>query len=130
MKPPSEKCNDFQISPNPRADQDGYRRFTKYVNVLDCWSVFAEDGISDEKVFSNSIQSFTFKGSIVKPLLLKVLYAAIMSAQILDNNEDGQVDDPLLLAAALENDGQIAMFEREGSPAENEYNRQIFRILF
>ena len=53
-----------------------------------------------------------------------------MSAQILDNNEDGQVDDPLLLAAALENDGQIAMFEREGSPAENEYNRRIFRILF
>ena len=53
-----------------------------------------------------------------------------MSAQILDNNEDGQVDDLLLLTAALENDGQIAMFEREGSLAENEYNRQIFRILF
>ena len=52
-----------------------------------------------------------------------------MSAQILDNNEDGQVDDLLLLAAALENDGQIAMFEREGSLAENEYNRQIFRIF-
>ena len=67
---------------------------------------------------------------LFKALLLKVLYAAIMSAQILDNNEDGKVDDPLLLAAALENDGQIAMFEREGSPAENEYNRQIFRILF
>ena len=53
-----------------------------------------------------------------------------MSAQILDNNEDGQVDDPLLSAAALENDGQIAMFEREGSPAESEYDREIFRILF
>ena len=34
VKPPSEKCNDFQILPNPRADQDGYRHFTKYVNVL------------------------------------------------------------------------------------------------
>ena len=59
MKPPSEKCNDFQILPNPRADQDGYRRFTKYVNVLDCWSVFAEDGISDEKVFSKSASVYS-----------------------------------------------------------------------
>ena len=63
-------------------------------------------------------------------MLFEVLYAAIMSAQILDNNEDGQVDDPLLSAAALENDGQIAMFEREGSPAEKKYNRRIFRSLF
>ena len=131
MKPPSEKCNDFQILPNPRADQDGYRHFTKYISVLDCWSVFAEDGISDEKVFSNSNLNLSFFmiNKMIK-IVFKVLYAAIMSAQLLDNNEDGQVDDPLLLAAALENDGQIAMFEREGSPAENEYNRQIFRIRF
>ena len=47
-----------------------------------------------------------------------------MSAQILDNDEDGQVDDPLIFAAALENDGQIAMFEREWSPSENAYNRK------
>ena len=134
VKPPSEKCNDFQILPNPRADQDGYRHFTKYVNVLDCWSVLAEDGISDEKVFSNSIQSLTLTlvcyDIMMIKMLFEVLYAAIMSAQILDNNEDGQVDDPLLSAAALENDGQIAMFEREGSPAEKKYNRRIFRSLF
>ena len=41
---------------NPRAHENGYREFTKYVNVLDCcnsptcWSIYAEEGVSDEKV--------------------------------------------------------------------------------
>ena len=53
-------CNDFEILPNPRADQNGYRSFTKYVNVLDCWSIYAEEGVSDEKVINyiNNYQSF------------------------------------------------------------------------
>ena len=43
-------CNDFEILPNPRAHENGYREFTKYVNVLDCWSIYAEEGVGDEKV--------------------------------------------------------------------------------
>ena len=43
-------CNDFEILPNPHAHKNGYREFTKYVNVLDCWRIYAEEGVSDEKV--------------------------------------------------------------------------------
>ena len=55
------------------------------MNVLDCWSVFGEAGISDEKM----------------------IYVAAMAAQLLDNNEDGSVDDPDLEMAMLQHDGQI-----------------------
>ena len=46
--------------------------FSTYVNVLDCFEIYGESQVSDEKV----------------------LHAAAIAAELLDNNEDGIVDDP------------------------------------
>ena len=67
----NEVC--FDIEPNTNTNP-GFDYFTKYVNVLDCFEVYAEENISDDKV----------------------LHAAAVAAELLDNNEDGIVDDQLL----------------------------------
>ena len=63
----------FTIVPNPNSDI-AFSGFTKYVDVLGCFSIYAESNISD----------------------IKVLHAAAVAAELLDNNEDGIVDDPLI----------------------------------
>ena len=63
----------FTIDPNPNSDI-AFSGFTKYVDVLGCFSIYAESTISDAKV----------------------LHAAAVAAELLDNNEDGIVDDPLI----------------------------------
>ena len=68
----NEVC--FDIEPNPNQSQPGFAYFTKYVNVLDCFDIYAPSNISDEKV----------------------LHAAAIAAELLDNDEDGEVDDLLL----------------------------------
>ncbi len=73
--------------------------FTKYVNVLDCFDVYAESSISDQKV----------------------LHAAAVAAELLDNNEDGIVDDPLLKAELSSNQALIPIFSQEQSAAENSF---------
>ncbi len=73
--------------------------FSKYVNVLDCFDVYAESSITDEKV----------------------LHAAAVAAELLDNNEDGIVDDPLLEAELTLNDALIPIFTTDGSVAENNF---------
>ena len=40
----------LSIEDNPNTSVSGLGLFTKYVNVLDCFSVYAESSISDEKV--------------------------------------------------------------------------------
>mgnify|MGYP001351993243 CR=1 FL=1 len=49
----------------------GISLFSKYINVFDCIHIYAESSISDEKV----------------------LYAASIAAELLDNDEDGVIDD-------------------------------------
>ena len=68
----NEVC--FEIEPNPNQSQPGFAYFTKYINVLDCFDIYAPSNISDEKV----------------------LHAAAIAAELLDNDEDGEVDDLLL----------------------------------
>ena len=68
----NEVC--FVIESNPNPFDPALSSFSKYVNVLDCFHVYAESSISDEKV----------------------LHAASVVAELLDNNEDGIIDDPLL----------------------------------
>ena len=63
--------------------------------MLNCWSIFAEEGVSDELV----------------------MYVAAMSAQLLDNDEDGSVDDPDLEYASGIYEGNIALFVEEGNDA-------------
>ena len=72
----------FDIEENPNANSTAFGNFTKYVRVLDCFSIYAESSISDAKV----------------------LHAAAVAAELLDNDEDGYVDDPLLKAELASNE--------------------------
>ena len=56
----------FTIEDNPDINSIAYSDFTKYVRVLDCFNIYAESSIPDAKV----------------------LHAASIAAELLDNNED------------------------------------------
>ena len=64
----NEVCFNIQNNPNPF--NPALNAFTKYINVLDCFHIYAESSISDGKI----------------------LHAASVAAELLDNNEDGIVD--------------------------------------
>ena len=86
----------FTIGPNP-INGIAFSGFTKYVDVLGCFFIVAESTIPDEKV----------------------LHAAAIAAELLDNNEDGIVDD-LLIESQLQNEQAfMPIFSSEGSNAEN-----------
>jgi len=87
----------FEIEANPNSDDPALAAFTKYVNVLDCFEIYAEASISDAKV----------------------LHAAAISAELLDNNEDGIVDDPLLKIQLSTSKALMPLLASEGSVGEN-----------
>ena len=87
----------FTIDSNPNTNDPALAPFTKYVNVLDCFSIYAESTISDAKV----------------------LHVAAVAAELLDNNEDGIVDDPLIEAQLLSESALMPIFSSEGSSVEN-----------
>ena len=82
----------FRIWVNPTASA-----FTKYIDVLGCFRIYAESTISDAKV----------------------LHAAAVAAELLDNNEDGIVDDPLIEFQLFSENALMPIFSSEGSYAEN-----------
>ena len=59
------------IEENPQPNDPALGLLSKYVNVLDCIHVYAASSVSDEKV----------------------LHVASIAAELLDNDEDGVVDD-------------------------------------
>ena len=61
----------FSIEENPNLELQAISSFTKYINVFNCIHIYAEPSVSDQKV----------------------LHAAAIAAELLDNNEDGVVDD-------------------------------------
>ena len=87
----------FTIDSNPNPNDPALGTLTKYVNVLSCFSIYAENSIPDAKV----------------------LHAAAIAAELLDNNEDGIVDDPLIKAQLISDYALIPIFSSEGSSAEN-----------
>ncbi len=89
----NEVC--FQIESNPDPFNPALNSFSKYVNVLDCFHIYAESSISD----------------------VKVLHAASIAAELLDNNEDGIVDDPLLKTELQSVEAMMPLFSSEWSPA-------------
>ena len=89
----------FDIEANPNAGLTAFSNFTKYVRVLDCFSVYAESSISDAKV----------------------LHAAAVAAELLDNDENGEVDDPVLKAELASNGALIPIFAYDGSPAMDNF---------
>ena len=91
----NEVC--FTIEPNPYANDLALSPFTKYIDVLGCFSIFAETSIAD----------------------IKVLHAAAVAAELLDNNEDGIVDDPLIEAQLISRNALIPIFFEDGNSAMN-----------
>ena len=86
----------FTIDTNPNLTT-AFSGFSKYVDVLGCFSIYAESAISD----------------------VKVLHAAAVAAELLDNNEDGIVDDPLIESQLQNEQAFMPIFSSEGSNAEN-----------
>ena len=86
----------FTVDPNPNSTT-AFSGFTKYVDVLGCFSVYAESSIPDAKV----------------------LHAAAVAAELLDNNEDGIIDDPLIEAQLINENALMPIFSYDGSSAEN-----------
>ena len=91
----TEVCLDLLPNPNPNDVALGV--FAKYVNVLDCFEIYAESNISDAKV----------------------LFAAAVAAELLDNDEDGIVDDPLLKAQLASSQALMPLLSYEGSAGED-----------
>ena len=89
----------FTIDPNPNATDPALAPFAKYVDVLGCFSIYAESSISDAKV----------------------LHAAAVAAELLDNNEDGIVDDILIEDRLQNQQALMPIFSSEGSSAENTF---------
>jgi hypothetical protein len=87
----NEVC--LEIEPNPNADNDAFECFTKYVNVLDCFEVYAESSIPD----------------------YKVLHVAAVAAELLDNDEDGIVDDELLFYELQNRQALMPVFSYDGN---------------
>ncbi len=92
----------FTIEDNPNSNVSGLGLFTKYVNVLDCFSIYAESSIPDTKV----------------------LHAAAVAAELLDNDENGFVDDEVLKTALQSSGALIPIFYQENSSAENQFFTQ------
>jgi hypothetical protein len=86
----------FTIDPNP-INGIAFSGFTKYVDVLGCFFIVAESTIPNAKV----------------------LHAAAVAAELLDNNEDGIVDDPLIESQLQNEQAFMPIFSSEGSNAEN-----------
>ncbi len=81
----------FELEENPYPNHPAFGIFSKYVNVLGCIHIYAESNISDEKV----------------------LHVASVAAELLDNNEDGTVDDPLIEASLTELNTIMPVFQAE-----------------
>ena len=86
----------FTIDPNP-INGIAFSGFTKYIDVLGCFFIVAESTIPNAKV----------------------LHAAAVAAELLDNNEDGTVDDPLIESQLQNEQAFMPIFSSEGSNAEN-----------
>ena len=89
----NEVC--FEIEENPYPDHPAFGVFSKYINVLGCIHIYAEPNISDEKI----------------------LHVASVAAEILDNNEDGVIDDSLIESSLIELNTIMPIFHSENGNA-------------
>ena len=82
---------------NPNSNSQALSSFSTYVNVLDCFEIYGESQVSDEKV----------------------LHAAAVAAELLDNNEDGIVDDPAVETALRNSNAMMPLFNSEWSNGQD-----------
>ncbi|MBL4624628.1 MAG: T9SS type A sorting domain-containing protein [Flavobacteriales bacterium] len=90
----------FTIEANPNSNDAALTGFTKYIKVLDCFEIYAESGLTDAQV----------------------LHAAAIAAELLDNDEDGIIDDATIYAQLSSNQAMMPLFSVDGSSAENTFN--------
>ena len=95
MSAQNEVC--FDIESNPDPFNPALTSFPKYINVLDCIHIYGESQISDAKM----------------------LHAAAVAAELLDNNEDGIVDDPAVEASLRNLDTMMPLFNSEWSSGQD-----------
>ena len=91
----NEVC--FEIESNPNPFDPALTSFQKYINVLDCFHIYGESQISDEKI----------------------LHAAAIAAELLDNNEDGIVDDPAVKNSLNDLNAMMPIFNSEWSSGQD-----------
>ena len=91
----NEVC--FEVEPNPTPNNPALSSFTKFVNVLDCFKIYGESQISDDKM----------------------LHAASVSAELLDNDENGIIDDPEVEASLIVLDAMMPIFNSEWSSGQD-----------
>ena len=104
--------SNFVIQANPNPNQSGMGCFTKYVDVFGL-GIYAESGLRNDQV----------------------LHAASVLAELLDNDEDGEVDDSVLLSRLQNVSAMIPMFDYDGSPGyrdfeENYHGQGVGAVLF
>ena len=107
----NEVC--FDIGSNPNPNNSALSCFGKYIRVLDCFDIYAQSGISDEKV----------------------LHVAAVVAELLDNNEDGIVDDQALKDRLSNSGALMPVFTSDGNSCmddfEDNYNGDgVSAVLF
>ena len=108
----TSNVSNFVIQANPNPNQSGMGCFTKYVDVFGL-GIYAESGLRDDQVF----------------------HAASVLAELLDNDEDGAVDDSVLLNRLQNVSAMIPMFDYDGSPGyknfEDNYRGQgVSAVLY
>jgi len=87
----NEVC--FTIEENPQPNDPALGLLDKYVNVLDCIHVYGASSVSDEKI----------------------LHVASIAAELLDNDEDGVVDDQNIFNELNTNYTVMPVFHSENS---------------
>ena len=102
----------FDIESNLNISDPALTSFSKYIHVLDCFHIYGESQISDEKM----------------------LHAAAVAAELLDNNEDGIIDDPAVENSLRNLNAMMPLFYSEGSQGMenvwNYYEGCIAAVLF
>tara|TARA_Y100001970_G_scaffold236144_1_gene295646 strand:- start:7113 stop:8111 length:999 start_codon:yes stop_codon:yes gene_type:complete len=102
----------FEIEANLN-NNSAFSCFSKYIRVLDCFDVYAQSSIADEKI----------------------LHVASVAAELLDNNEDGVVDDSILKNRLSNRGALMPIFTSDGNSCmnsfENNYNGNgVSAVLF
>ncbi|MDP6853621.1 MAG: dockerin type I repeat-containing protein [Candidatus Marinimicrobia bacterium] len=106
----NEVC--YDILPNPHPNDPALSGFSKYIHVLNCFHIYGESQISDSKM----------------------LHAAAVASELLDNNEDGVVDDPIIENTLRNSQAMMPIFTSEWSSimddVEDYYDGCISAALF
>lgn len=91
----NEVC--YEVEPNPFPNHPALTSFTKYINVLNCIDIYGESQISDEKM----------------------LHAAAIASELLDNDEDGIIDDPEIELSLQNSNALMPIFNSEWSNGQD-----------